>query len=294
MDDIRPFLKIIKTSSFIVPCVTLLTVISATAASVTINWMPNHPTPEGYRVFARRSDQHFDFSMPDWEGVDTVCRIDGLEDQTEYFFVVQAFDADQHGDYSAEIHYVTPKFNGLRTGNENEGLLGDDFPAKQQSQDGLTVGMHAGGARPREPLLPPIPLSAQVAADKPNCLVLNLDDQAVFGGNPPAATHWQIFDTRSNNCVLELISDRQLSQLKVSTVSLKIGITYRWRARFFDNHGRVSDWSRNSILSSDARQDGSGERDEPMTLPRHLSLIRGQAAGFNPGHDMWRGRLRSA
>lgn len=103
--------KIVWTGSAIIPLVTLLTIITATAASVRISWTPNVPPPRGYRVFARRSDQVFDYSLPDWEGRENTCTIDGLEDQTQYYFVVQAFDGDQEGDYSAQIHYLPRVFD---------------------------------------------------------------------------------------------------------------------------------------------------------------------------------------
>lgn len=52
------------------------------AASVTLRWDPNTPAPEGYRAFARRRDQAFNYSRPDWEGSAVTCTLNTLEEQS--------------------------------------------------------------------------------------------------------------------------------------------------------------------------------------------------------------------
>ena len=68
----------------------LSTTTAVMAAIVTLRWDPNAPAPKGYRVFARKSDQAYDYSRPDWQGTATICTLDNLENQTEYYFVVRA------------------------------------------------------------------------------------------------------------------------------------------------------------------------------------------------------------
>ena len=186
----------------------------------------------------RNNDQQFDFSMPVYEGSDAVCTIDDLEAETEYIFVVQAFDGDDEGEYSDEIHVETPE---------------DKDSVDQQSKDA------AIGDLP----WPPIPLSSEFYQEEGDYLVLNIEDQTTAEDTSPAATHWQIYDTRSEQCVLDLISNRMLSRLKVSDIPFEAGITYYWRARFFDTHGRVSDWSDTSFFTSESMPVEPDERISP-------------------------------
>ncbi|MFO7716329.1 fibronectin type III domain-containing protein [Desulfosarcina sp.] len=86
----------------------ILSASAAMAANVTLRWDPNDHTPEGYRVFARRSDQLYDYSRPDWEGTASSCTISNLEDRTEYYFVVRAYDSSLESADSEEVHYIPP------------------------------------------------------------------------------------------------------------------------------------------------------------------------------------------
>ena len=234
MMPIKSFFRVAWTSTCIVPLFILLTIISTTAASVKISWSPNHPAPEGYRVFTRRSDQYFNYTLPDWEGCETSCTIDGLEDQTAYYFVIQAFDGQMDGDYSAEIQYLPPEITDQETRidsdpqNENSVILNRTIPDDRHIE---------------APLSPPIPLSSEFYMEDVNYLFLNLKVQAPAGGHLPTVTHWQIYETQSGDCALDFITDRQLSRLRVSNLPFYDGRTYHWRARFFDSQGRVSDWS---------------------------------------------------
>jgi hypothetical protein len=73
---------------------------------VNLQWDPNDPTPEGYRVFVRTSDQSYNYSQPDWEGNMTACTIDNLNDQTAYYFVIRAFVDGVESADSEEVIYI--------------------------------------------------------------------------------------------------------------------------------------------------------------------------------------------
>lgn len=261
------FLRMTWPKVSIPPLIVLLTVTLATAASVKLNWSPNNPAPEGYRVFSRKSDQPFDYNSPIWEGPANACTIEGLEDQTEYYFVIQPFDGNKEGDLSSEIHYVTPAVDDPQEPLEEEGSPPRMDPlAEQKNKDGAGVEMFSNGLQPQGIPLPPIPLSAEFCMGDDYFLVLSLDEQATAGGEPPAATHWQIYETGSKHCVLDLISDRQLSQLRVSNLSFKNGIKYYWRARFFNSKGRISDWSEPHDFTSDVTSnDENGSKHRSPT-----------------------------
>ena len=108
MAEKHAFLKNTRIISIIFFFFISLTTTAAVAASVTLRWDPNDTAPEGYRVFARKSDQAYRFSQPDWEGSGVTCTINHLEDQTEYCFVVRAFDGNLESVNSAEVRYLNP------------------------------------------------------------------------------------------------------------------------------------------------------------------------------------------
>lgn len=127
------------------------------AASVSLRWDPNDPTPEGYRVFARRSDQVYNYTQPDWSGSTVTCTIGNLADQTDYYFVVRAFDGSLESADSQEVHYVpagtanlaptaaedsyTVAEGGTLTRYVSTGVLAND---SDPEGDALTVSLASG------------------------------------------------------------------------------------------------------------------------------------------------------
>lgn len=77
----------------------------ADAASVTLQWDPNDPTPDGYRLFMRTDGAEYNFKTPVWEGTATTTTVDGLLPATLYYFVVRAFVADDESGDSNEVNY---------------------------------------------------------------------------------------------------------------------------------------------------------------------------------------------
>ena len=66
---------------------------TAVAFDVTMIWGPNNePDLAGYRVYLREEEQTFDYDLVEWEGPETNCTIQDLNEDTHYYFVVRAFD----------------------------------------------------------------------------------------------------------------------------------------------------------------------------------------------------------
>lgn len=90
----------------------LALVCAAQAAEVTLQWDPNDPTPDGYRVYRRVEADTYDYSNPAWQGTSTTCTIGDLEPNVTYYFVVRAFVTDDESGDSNEVEYaVTICFN---------------------------------------------------------------------------------------------------------------------------------------------------------------------------------------
>lgn len=86
---------------------------------VTLQWDANDPVPAGYRVYGREAGYNYDYNVPWWEGdyTFTQCTIDQLDENTTYYFVVRAFDAEDNE--SGDSNEV--RFNP--SGSDDAGLV---------------------------------------------------------------------------------------------------------------------------------------------------------------------------
>ena len=75
-------------------------------ANVSLQWDANDPTPDGYRVFARETNQSYNYSSPLWQGQEATCTLIGLEPGTTYYFVVRAYQGSLESADSAEVAYT--------------------------------------------------------------------------------------------------------------------------------------------------------------------------------------------
>jgi hypothetical protein len=68
---------------------------SSAVTQVSLQWDPNTESDlAGYRIFSReQGSQSYDFASPAWEGTDTSCTIDNLDETKTYCFVARAFDS---------------------------------------------------------------------------------------------------------------------------------------------------------------------------------------------------------
>jgi len=78
-------------------------------AKVSLEWDPNIPTPEGYRVFVREVPNGFNYSEIAWEGTNINCTISDLKAGKTYCFVVRAFDGKSMSGDSNYVFHQTPE-----------------------------------------------------------------------------------------------------------------------------------------------------------------------------------------
>ncbi len=114
--SVFPSIKLIVLSTLLITF--FLISQEAYAVNITLEWDANIESDlAGYRVFARVEGDSFDYNNPDWQGTATTCTINDLDDDTDYYFVVRAYDtAENESVDSNEEHYEAPQ-NGVPTAN---------------------------------------------------------------------------------------------------------------------------------------------------------------------------------
>jgi hypothetical protein len=84
-------------------------------------------------------------------------------------------------------------------------------------------------------------------------------------------SRWQIFREQDEVCVLDIRSDVSLVSLTVPRLILAEDTPYRWRVRFYDNHGAPSPWSeffafKTMATANDANENGIADHQEADAL----------------------------
>lgn len=254
--NVKPALyRIAHISAILAFLCILSTTTVAMAASVTLRWDPSGPATDGYRLFARKSGQAYNFSQPDWEGAVVTGTVTNLDGQTEYYIVVRAYKGSIESANSNEVHYVPPAAQddddgmpddwearfGLdpRVDDADRDLDHDGISNRDEFRAGLEPDDRGVGAAPLKPKLL-FPKSHDQVERNP------LLDAGVFSdadGDVHIATQWQVYHKGSKNCLLDVVTDRWLNLLRVPILLLNGDGTYSWRVRFFDSGGRASAWS---------------------------------------------------
>ncbi len=84
---------------------------AAFAGTVKLAWDANTETDlAGYRVFSHRTNGSYDYSSPTWSGTENSCTLENLDEGSDYYFVVRAFNTAgvESGD-SNEVYYSVPQ-----------------------------------------------------------------------------------------------------------------------------------------------------------------------------------------
>jgi hypothetical protein len=97
---------VIKKIQFLA-CFLLIVVpgIGEAGSGVTLQWEPHVGNIEGYQIFGRKKGQEYDYDSFWWQGDHTYhrCTIEGLDENTTYFFVVRSFSGDDISYDSTEV-----------------------------------------------------------------------------------------------------------------------------------------------------------------------------------------------
>ena len=194
---------------------------------VTLAWDANDPEPEGYRVFCRRAGETYNYSHPIWDSTGTTCTLIGLDEFTDYAFVVRAYDGNLESADSEEVWLagqVVPPEQPEAASPENDA---DDL------------------------FLTPVLQTGAFSSPDPNDHHLQ--------------TQWVITRESDGLCVMDNTSANDLTELDVPPLMLAENTTYIWTVRYYGTKGSVSDWStpnRFTTGESALDHDGNGIPDD--------------------------------
>ncbi|NNG00651.1 MAG: fibronectin type III domain-containing protein [Desulfobacteraceae bacterium] len=211
------------------------------ATVVTLAWDTNTPTPQGYRVFKRKMGEAYDYTDRVYDGTRTTCIIN-VEEESEYFFVVRAYDGDDESVDSNEVHFV-PHANGSEYASVQPDLSGPES----------TTG---------------VKLTPSLAANTTSGV----------NGELHHKTHWQVsFNPEFSDLVFELESATNLEDLTIPELILDAETTYYWRARHGYGNGSKSAWadplSFTTVSAQDSRDtDSDGIVDNQSVSDMSLDL----------------------
>jgi fibronectin type III domain protein len=174
---------------------------------VTLAWKANtEATLMGYQVFCRQRSDIYHYNQPVWDGTAVSCTLPGLDEYTDYAFVVRAYDV---------------------YGN--------------QSPDSNEVWLAGQAASPRPPtvispennapdlFLTPVLQAAAFRSPDTN-------DQHLL-------TRWVVTRVSDGRCVLDVTSSDCLTELDIPPLVLEEDTWYSWEVRYYGTRGTLSDWS---------------------------------------------------
>jgi chitinase len=204
---------------------TLLFLTSATmaCASVTLEWDPNDPAPEGYRLFRRLDGEAYDYNAPLGTVSDTRYVDDTIVAGETYFYVVRAYEGDNESGDSNEVSYTASNDTSDNSSDGDSSDNGDNTDTSSgDTDDGNDTVTDQETPDTRIGLTPL--LSATMSVD----------------GDQHTATRWQIgLDENFTQLVLDQISAGQLTRYLVPDMVLDTETVYYWRATFLDDSDQI-------------------------------------------------------
>ena len=218
---------------------------------VTLQWDPNDPVPQGYRLYQRTANQAYDYADYIDTGTATTCTISELSEDTTYFFVVRAYVGS---DLSGDSNEVEFNFSG-----ETGGTTSD--PDTNPPNRPYTV----------EPVD-----NAQDVPLRPVLVSSNFYD--VDDSDYHTESRWQIFRLDDDACVLDLTSNTYLTRLTVPSSTLEEFTAYYWTVRHISQNGGVSLPAENSYFTT-----GWSDSSSSLSTNDSISSTGGTGGGSGGG-----------
>ncbi len=205
--------------------------ISFADCQVTLQWDSNpENSVTGYRLFQREEGNSYDYTRLAWQGPENQCTINGLKENTTYFFVVRA--------------YVQ---NGDESGDSNEVRFWYDTNP------------------PEQPALLTPENQAQDVELEPDLIASTFYDTDT--GDYHSASHWQVFRSSDDRCVFDLFSDAFLEIMTLPPCILSESTEYYWTVQYRNQNGALSPPALFSVFTTetwaeDADKNGIADHQE--------------------------------
>lgn len=212
------------------------------AAQVSLQWdASTNPAIAGYHLYCRAVGQAYNYASPAWQGRESKCTLDGLAEETTYYFVVRAFDGGGHE--SGDSNEVSFRSAAQQTSVPPQ--VQNPFPSinpskiipAPPSENGTVVP-------PQTPDLISPGGGVDAVAGEPELITSPFSGAAA--GDSHAYTRWLIFRDSDNLCVYDQISAANLTNMMVPPLVLDGDTHYYWTALHYARTGAVSQPGQNS------------------------------------------------
>jgi hypothetical protein len=225
---------------------------------VTLSWDANQPTPDGYRLFQRKSGESFNYHNFTDVGLSTSRTVSGLSDSTTYHFVVRAYVGSVESGDSNEAAYV------CSGGGDSGAVIASKPPLQPVAVSPADQTMDVS-------LRPTLTTSTFIDHDP---------------GDYHAKTRWVIYRLDDDACVLDTTSTSALTRLKVPASTLSPFTSYYWSVTYFDQNGDMSMPSQacdfTTLQTTDAGTNNT-QNDAPAALSTSTSSGSGSSGGGSGG-----------
>jgi chitinase len=254
MGDVMPRKQLLSFSQILFACIFfwIIALPAEIPAAVTLQWDPNDPAPEGYRLYKRLDGQLYNDTAV-CSVTSTSCTLqEGLEPGMTYFFVVRAFIGNNQSAASNEVSYSVPANNDdsdVGSGGvpaDSPPVNNDDQGGNQDEEQDVDDGAASGGSNsaPLKPVLSFPPDGAENTPLTPSLTTLAFVDR---DGDRHISSTFQISTLSDFSDPSSLVFDRTFTQylttVRIPDLILEPETNYYWRVRFFDDRNGVSEWS---------------------------------------------------
>jgi hypothetical protein len=204
---------------------------------------------EGHKVYVRMENESYDFSKPIWQGSDSLCTIDGLENNITYYFIAKTYD--EKGNTSDNSNEIKFRQNG--PGSSSDSCDGDC----EAGQTGSESDQAGDSNHPFTPKLGPILASESL-------------DPSLFENSHLTSTQWQVYQEDNDFLVFDATVRPATTEIQVPRLVLKQDSSYYFIARHIDVDSKALEWTPKQnyintdtdIVPKDADNDGIPDEQE--------------------------------
>jgi hypothetical protein len=199
---------------------------AAASATVTLEWDPNEPSPEGYRLFRRLDGEAYNYNAPLGTVTETRYEDDTIVAGETYHYVVRAYEGTEESGDSNEVSYTAASGSSEST---DDGVEDEVVTSGYPNDEGDGEDDEGGVTNDTDTVTDQETPNTRIG------LTPLLSATMSEAGQGHAATRWQIsLDADFSQLVLDQLSTAQLTRYAVPDMVLETETIYHWRAIFLD------------------------------------------------------------